>query len=59
MDGDGRRSEAHLSHTHLHLSVGTDSGGAEEEMDGWLFSPYCTSCTVESAAHLDALQTLI
>lgn len=33
-----RRSEAHLWHTHLHLSAGPDSRGAEEEMDGWVFS---------------------
>lgn len=32
----------------------TDSGGAEEEMDGWIFSPYCTSCTVDTAESLRA-----
>lgn len=47
-----RRSEAHLSRTHLHLSVGTDSRGAEEEMDGRVFSPYCILCTADSAASL-------
>lgn len=54
MDGDGRSSEAHLSHTHLHLSVGTDSGGAKEEMDGWVFPPYCILCTVDRAVSLRA-----
>lgn len=47
MDGDGRCSEAHFSHTHLHLGFGSDSGGAEEEMDGWVLSRYCTPHTVQ------------
>lgn len=52
MDGDGRLSEVHLSHTRLRLGVGPDSGGAEEEMDGWVFSFYCTLCTTDGAASL-------
>lgn len=54
MDGEERGSEAHLSHTHLHLGVGSDSGGAEEETDGWVSSPYCISRTVDRAATLRA-----
>lgn len=47
MDGDERCSEAHLFHTHLHLGAGSDSRGAEEEMDGWVLSSYCTSCAAK------------
>lgn len=59
MDGDERCSEAHLFHTHLHLAAGSDSRGAEEEMDGWVLSSYCTSCAAKGAAALKSTLLIV